>query len=114
MEIRVCPSCRKAFYSLPEDYISCPHCGHVLYDRRSDERIAASSTSVINIDSKSITAEIRDYSSTGARIAYKGDPLPDDKVIELDADELDIHRAGRPVWTRTLEKSTRVSGVAFI
>lgn len=115
MEFRVCPECSKAFYSSPEaDYLSCPHCGCVLFDRRGGQRIVREAETVLRIRGRRLRATLKDYSTGGMKVEYTGPELERDAVIELDVDELDIHARAEIVWTGKASGDVKYAGFRLL
>jgi len=115
MELRVCPECEKAFYSPPDgDFLSCPHCGFVLFDRRGGQRVRREAESVLSIRGRKLRATLKDYSTGGARVEYSGPDLERDTVIELYVDDLDIHARAVAVWTKKASGDVKYAGFRLL
>ncbi|HXI09382.1 MAG TPA: PilZ domain-containing protein [Thermodesulfobacteriota bacterium] len=115
MELRVCPECNKAFYARRAgEVVACPHCGFVLYDRRRKKRVLRELAFYFSMEGRVVQATLRDYSKDGLRIAYEGDALRPDAVIDISIDELDIHRHAQPVWSKKMSKSTVSAGLKLL
>lgn len=113
--LRVCPNCRKAFYMTPGDFAPpCPHCGYVLIEQRGHERVKSSASISFVFAHKMRSGLVLDLSQSGLRVAYAGDFLPADEVVEVDVGELGIHGKARAVWTAELGDSIAQSGLMFI
>ena len=124
MALRVCPKCEKAFYFFTEEKISsCPHCGfRVLKNKdrwtdirnqRTQERLETNIDFNFSFGDVVKTAKVTDYSESGARIVYKGTPLPVDSILALDIDELNIKSTANAVWTNKLSITMNSTGLRF-
>lgn len=122
MALRVCPKCEKAFYLFTEEKISsCPHCGFRALknkDRRTEnhrvqERLETNVDFNFSFGGVLKTAKVTDYSESGARIVYKGPPLPVDSTLALSIDELKIKSTANAVWTKKLSITMNSSGLRF-
>jgi predicted RNA-binding Zn-ribbon protein involved in translation (DUF1610 family) len=115
MDIRVCPECKKAFYTAAVEHPPpCPRCGHVLLDRRTQERKATATNFTFFIEGKKRSATLLDFSKEGARIIYSGKTFPVNSVLDLSIDELNIHGTAKAVWTMKLTNSRSTTGLKFI
>ena len=127
MPIRVCPKCVRAFYLLSEKNISpCPHCGYVPHSKsrksgqqmlikRSSRRRETDIDLAFSFDGVQNAAKMTDYSESGARIVYHGDPVPVNSHITLDisASEIEIPKDANVVWTRKLSMTINTTGLKF-
>ena len=110
METRICPECKRAFYSA--DFSTCPHCKYkLLLNGRGEERTLTMLDSEFSFGRKQRTATMVDYSRNGAKIVYQGTPLPIHTIIELKVGELKIQRPGRVVWTKKVKKIMSATGL---
>lgn len=66
------------------------------------------------IQRKKRSATITDYSSNGVRIAYKGDFLSVNTIIDIMVDELKIQQQAKTVWTKQIGRLKAVSGLMFL
>lgn len=124
MTLRVCPKCEKAFYIFTEEKVTtCPHCGFRAFknkDRRAEvnnqraqERLEANIDFNFSFGGVMKTAKVIDYSESGARIVYKGPPLPVDSTLALNIDELSIKSTASAVWTKKLSIAMNSTGLRF-
>jgi predicted RNA-binding Zn-ribbon protein involved in translation (DUF1610 family) len=114
MELRVCPECKKAFYTAAVEYPPpCPRCGHVLLDRRTQERKATTTNFTFLVEGKKRSATLLDFSKEGARIIYGGKTFPVNSVMDLSIDKLNIHGTAKAVWTKKID-SKSTTGLKFI
>lgn len=124
MALRVCPKCEKAFYLFTEEKVSsCPHCGFRVFknkDRRTEihnlraqERLETNIDFNFSLGGVVKTAKVTDYSEKGARIVYKGPPLPVDSTLALNIDELSIKSTANAVWTKKLSITMNSTGLRF-
>ena len=104
---------KKAYYIFTEDKLpSCPHCGFrafknkdrqtEVHNQRVQERLETNIDFKFSFDGVVKTAKVTDYSESGARIVYKGPPLPVDSVLTLNIDELSIKKFSK----RCVDKET--------
>lgn len=115
MELRVCPECDKAFYApIEEDYINCPHCGFVLLERRTSKRFSKKLDFTFTFNGNKVPAKLEDYSADGIRAHYKGQGLSVKTMLDLNIDELDIHRRAKAIWTKKLSGSISMSGFKLL
>lgn len=125
MAIRVCPKCIRAFYILSEKNISpCPHCGYVPQSRsrnkqtlikRSCRRLETNIDLAFSVEGVHKAAKMTDYSESGARIVYHGDPVPVNSLITLDINMpgIDIPKDANAVWTKKVTFSINTTGLKF-
>lgn len=105
MEIKICPECNRVFYSFKsDDPLTFSHCRYNLLNKRFDKRIQTKLDSVFVCDREKKSATMLDYSINGAKIIYKGEPLPINKIIKLKVKELEINMSAKVVWTDNIEK----------
>jgi hypothetical protein len=115
MEIRVCPECNKAYYTAAVEYRPpCPHCGHVLLDRRTQERTITAKDLSFFIEGTERSATLIDLSKDGGKIIYDGESFPANTTLDINIDELNIHRTARAVWTKELTGSKVTAGLKFL
>ncbi len=115
IEYRVCPECSRAFYAFNSvESLSCPHCGYILLDRRSGERIKKRADFFLLLKGEKVAAELEDYSEGGMRIVYEGEPLNPRAVVDVDIDELDIHGHAQAVWSKKIHGSKCSIGLKLI
>lgn len=110
METRICPECKKAFYS--SGFSTCPHCKYkLLLNGRCEERTLTMLDSEFTLGREQRAATMVDYSTNGAKIIYQGTSLPTHTIIELKVGELKIQRPGRVVWTKKIKKLMSATGL---
>ena len=115
IEYRVCPECSRAFYAFNGvESLSCPHCGYVLLDRRSGERIKKRANFFLLLKGEKVAAELEDYSEGGMRIVYEGEPLNSRAVVDVNIDELKIHGHARAVWSKKISGAKHSIGLKLL
>ncbi len=113
--LRVCPKCQKVYFELDGgEYHYCPHCGFTLSDRRDRQRIKKEVDFVITLkDGVKLKARLKDYSAFGIKLESRGKILKMNAVLDVDIDELNIHRTGKAVWIKKTSKEKAQSGLKF-
>jgi DNA-directed RNA polymerase subunit RPC12/RpoP len=115
MELRVCPECDRAFYSLHDgDVVACPHCGYILHDRRRSKRVHKEIVFTFSAGGRTVTAKLQDYSTNGMKIIYTGDALDLESLLDIDIEEINIHGTAKAVWDRRITKSTHSTGLKIL
>lgn len=112
--IRVCPQCERAFYSLDEDDAACTYCGTPVTERRGGGRVRTKVRFLCNMIDHLVPAKVEDYSRTGIKLAYTGQPIDINSIVELDISELALKVKARAVWSRTMKGNRSFTGFAFI
>ena len=124
MTLRVCPKCEKAFYLFAEEKLStCPYCGFIVFknrarrteihNQRAQERLETIIDFNFSFGGVVKSAKLVDYSESGARIVYKGPPLPVDSTLALNIGELGIKSTANAVWTKKLSIAMNSTGLRF-
>ncbi|MEK6531544.1 MAG: PilZ domain-containing protein [Deltaproteobacteria bacterium] len=113
--LRVCPKCQKVYFEMDgEEFHYCPHCGFSLSDRRDRLRIKKEVDFVITLkDGAKIKARLKDYSAFGIRLECNGKTIKMNAVLDVEIDDLNIHRTGKAVWTKKTAKAKAQSGLKF-
>jgi Zn-finger nucleic acid-binding protein len=112
--IRVCPKCQKVFFELKdEEFQYCPHCGFYLMDRRDRTRIKKEVEFEITLRGAKIKARLKDYSAFGIKMEANGRVLKVNTILDIDIDELKIHRTAKAVWTEKIGGKRSLSGLKF-
>lgn len=115
MELRVCPECNKALYSLHDsDVVACPHCGFVLHDRRGALRIKKEINFTISLEGEDVPVKLVDYSAGGLKIVCKGRHIKTDTFLDVDIDALGIHKTAKAVWTKKAPGSSSSVGLKLV
>jgi hypothetical protein len=92
----------------------CPNCRHVLIEQRQHDRVGEKSNLTFTVDEEKRTAKVIDLSMDGARIAYKGDAIPIETILDFNLDRLNIHRPAMAVWTKQLNPKISQSGLRLL
>lgn len=115
MELRVCPECNKAFYSLHDsEVVACPHCGFILHDRRRTKRVTKEIDCCFSVEGELVRAKLQDYSKDGLRVVYSGHALGVDTVFDVEVEDLDVHRPAKAVWAKKISKSQFSVGLKLL
>lgn len=114
VSIRICPNCKRAFYSLGGEDAVCSFCGTPVTERRGGDRFASRVEFFLNMLDRPVPARVEDYSKSGIRVAYPGKPLGIDSIIDLDIHELALKVRARAVWSRALKGNISYTGFTFI
>jgi len=115
MEIRVCPECDRAFYSLrSSDVVACSHCGFVLFDRRGAKRVHKEFDCRFLLAGQVVRAKLQDYSADGLRMVYTGQALEANTVLDVEVDGLDVHRPAKTVWSMKISKDSASAGLRLL
>lgn len=112
--IRICPNCKRAFYSLGGEDAVCSFCGTPVTERRGGDRFASRVQFLLNMLDRPVPAKVEDYSESGIRLAYAGKPLGINSIIDLDISELALRVRARAVWSRALKGNLSYTGFTFI
>lgn len=92
----------------------CHHCGNILLDGRTRKRIRKEVAFTLSLGELKIPAVTADYSDDGARIMYKGNPIPVGTVMDLNIDKLNIHGAAEAVWAKRVSRSQTQAGLRLL
>jgi len=115
MEIRVCPECNKAFYSLREsDVVACSHCGFIMHDRRGALRTKKEVDCTIGLEGESIRVKLVDYSVNGIKIVCRGCYIKADTFLDVDIKALGIHKMAKAVWSKMVTSSSSSVGLKLL
>lgn len=115
MELRVCPECDRAFYSLHDsDMVTCIHCGFIVYDRRGPKRVHKAFDCRFLLEGRLVRARLQDYSTNGLRMVYTGQALKADTVLDVEVEGLDVHRLAKIVWSKKLSKGSVSAGLRLL
>lgn len=115
MEIRVCPECDRAFYSLPDsDVVACTHCGFIAFDRRGAKRVHKEVDCRFLLEGRLVRARLQDYSAGGLRMVYTGEALKADTVLDVEVEGLDVHRTAKTVWSMKISKHSVSAGLRLL
>ncbi|VAX21824.1 hypothetical protein MNBD_NITROSPINAE01-249 [hydrothermal vent metagenome] len=111
IKLNLCPECNRAFFAIQAEFRPpCNHCGYSLIDHRLEPRINIDIGFTVNAKNEMIYSILRDYSDSGARIAYEGKPLPVNSTMDINLEEPGIHRQGRAVWSKAINGSISQTG----
>lgn len=113
MHLRICPECYKAFFiSADEGGIVCPHCGHMLADRRVTARMKKEFDVTLFIRGSEVQARTVDFSENGAGIIYRGGYLEADSIVHVMFGSREKKQA-RAVWSKKVSRSMISVGLCF-
>lgn len=114
--MRICPECKKAFYvPVKVDRVRCHHCHFTIYMGRNSERITNELEFTLTLRNEKIRARLRDYSREGIGIFLDGkNTLNVGVVVNVDIDEVNIHRPARAVWIRKKSRSVSSAGLQLL
>lgn len=93
---------------------TCPFCEYNLMDKRFHERTRAAINFTFLLKGKERCAKITDYSKTGMRIAYSGEFLPVNTIIDAKVDKLKIKQQAKTVWTKETGRLKAATGFRFV
>jgi len=115
MELRVCPECDRAFYSLHDsDMVTCTHCGFIVYDRRGALRTKKEVDCTIALEGENIPAKLIDYSVNGIKIVCRGHDIKADTFLDVDIKALGIHKMAKSVWSKRVTRSSSSVGIKLL
>lgn len=113
MRLRICPECYKAFFLAADGGgIVCPHCSHMLADRRVLCRVKKEFDVTLFIRGSEVQARTVDFSEKGAGIIYRGGFLEADSVIHV-AFGRQGKKQARAVWSKKVSRSVISVGLCF-
>jgi len=117
VELRVCPECNKAFYKgLDREYAMCSHCRYVLWDQRGEKRTEREIETSFLFEGRELPVKVTDFSASGLQVVF-ADPLelpPDRAVMDVNVDELGLHRPAETVWLKKTDQEVAVAGLKFM
>jgi hypothetical protein len=113
--MRICPRCRMVSYvsSMTWD-LTCPHCAFHIgnwMERRTSPRSEIGYEILIRHNDMHLYGEALDYSDTGMRISYTGDPLLPGDLIYIESKKLDVSGPAEVVWLHLMEDSVVHAGI---
>ncbi len=114
MELRICPECKKTFFTDGGSFIACPGCEYVLYDGRSQKRVMKKLDVVLYADDAAFSGSTIDVSEGGVKIIYDGRLVDVNSKLKLHVETMSPWRNASVVWAKRCNDVKIMAGLKFL